>query len=178
MLEMRVKEICTRDVRSCAPDTNLADVAWAMWEGDCGVLPILDASGKVTGVITDRDISMAVATKYRPAREIAAHEVTTGKVFSCTLNDDVRDALKIMRSEKVRRLPVVDAQGKLQGILSLKPEASCRSSPRGESRIDRDVISRPTQRSPAFGQAPRGVQARTEVSARMPTEAGPPRISG
>lgn len=116
---MRVKEICTRDVRSCAPDTNLADVAWAMWEGDCGVLPILDASGKVTGVITDRDISMAVATKYRPAREIAAHEVTTGKVFSCTLNDDVRDALKIMRSEKVRRLPVVDAQGKLQGILSL-----------------------------------------------------------
>lgn len=128
---MRVKDIWSRDVKSCTPETNLADAAWAMWEGDCGVLPVLDAAGKAVGVITDRDIAIAVGTKYRPARDIAVHEVITGKLFSCAPSDDVRDALKTMRAEKVRRLPVVDAEGKLQGILSLNDVALAAKPDRG-----------------------------------------------
>jgi len=54
---MKVKDICTRTVTSCTPETTLADAGWAMWEADCGVLPILDETGKVAGVLTDRDIS-------------------------------------------------------------------------------------------------------------------------
>jgi CBS domain-containing protein len=116
---MKVKDICTRTVRSCTPETTLADAAWAMWEADCGALPILDETGKVVGVITDRDISIGAATKYRPAAQIAVREVISTKIHSCKLGDDVREALKTMRQDQVRRLPVVDQEGKLQGILSL-----------------------------------------------------------
>jgi CBS domain-containing protein len=120
---MKVKDICTRTVRSCTPETTLADAAWAMWEADCGVLPILDETGKVVGVVTDRDISIGTATKYRPAAQIAVREVISTKVHSCKLGDDVRDAMKTMRQECVRRLPVVDQEGKLQGILSVNDVA-------------------------------------------------------
>jgi CBS-domain-containing membrane protein len=89
---MKVKDICTRAVRSCTRNTTLADVGWAMWEADCGALPILDETGKVVGVITDRDLSIGVATKHRPAADIAVREVISTKVHCCKLGDDVREA--------------------------------------------------------------------------------------
>lgn len=116
---MKVKEICTRVVKSCTKETNLAEVGARMWDGDCGVLPVLDETGKVVGVITDRDVCMSVATKHRPANQIAVREVVGTEVHSCRMNDEVRDALKTMRTGKVRRLPVVDAEGALHGLLSL-----------------------------------------------------------
>ena len=61
---MKVEEVMTRDVQSCYPETNLAEAAMQMWRGDFGVLPVVD-SGKVVGMITDRDICMAAATKHR-----------------------------------------------------------------------------------------------------------------
>lgn len=59
---MKVREIMTTDVSSCQPETNLADAAKNMWGRDCGILPIVTGDGRVSGVITDRDICMAVAT--------------------------------------------------------------------------------------------------------------------
>jgi len=120
---MKVKEICTRAVKTCTRDTRLSDAGWAMWEGDCGILPVVDEAGKVVGIITDRDICMSTSTKYRPAAEIAVGEAFSDKVLTCRGHDDVRDALKIMRQAGIRRIPVVDAQGKLEGILSLNDVA-------------------------------------------------------
>lgn len=116
---MKVRELCSRSVRTCTPETNLADAGWSMWDVDCGILPVVDEEKKLLGVITDRDICMSVATKYRPAAEITAKEVCTGKVYSCTLDDGVDRAMEIMRRESIRRLPVVDLEGRVQGILSL-----------------------------------------------------------
>ena len=116
---MKVAELCTRLVRSCGPASTLADAGWAMWEGDCGVIPIVDDANKVLGVITDRDICMAVVTKARPADQITTQEISANRAFTCQLDDDVRKALETMRAESVRRLPVVDSEGKLQGVLSL-----------------------------------------------------------
>lgn len=120
---MKVNEICTRVVKSCTRDTCLAEAGLLMWDGDCGVLPVLDETGKVVAVVTDRDICMSVATKHRPANQIAVREVIGAEVHSCKLHDEVRDALKTMRTAKVRRLPVLDAQGALQGMLSLNDVA-------------------------------------------------------
>lgn len=120
---MKVKEICTRAVRSCTRETTLAEAGWMMWEGDCGVLPVVDETGKVVGVVTDRDVCMSVATKHRPANQIAVREVIGTEIHSCRLNDEVRDALTTMRTAKVRRLPVFDSQGALQGLLSLNDVA-------------------------------------------------------
>ena len=65
---MRVKELMTSDVKTCSLDTNLAAAAKIMWDSDCGAVPVTDERGRVVGVITDRDICIAAATRPR-ARE-------------------------------------------------------------------------------------------------------------
>ena len=116
---MEVKEVMTSEAVSCTPETSLASAAGLMWEHDCGVLPVVDDVRKVVGVITDRDICMAAAMRPRPASEISVSEVISGEVYACRPEADVREALNIMRREKVHRLPVVGTDGELQGILSM-----------------------------------------------------------
>ena len=116
---MRVHEIMTTNVITCDPATSLAEAAVLMWENDCGSLPVTDADNRVVGLITDRDISIAVATRNRLASEIAVREVTSGQVHASNPNQRVQDLLQIIQKEKVRRVPVVDDDGKLQGIVSI-----------------------------------------------------------
>jgi CBS domain-containing protein len=115
----KVKDIMTRNVKSCRSDTSLAETAGVMWEQDCGVLPVVDENGKVIGVVTDRDMCMSLAMKDRTASNILVREVLSANLYSCTPDDDIKTALKTMRSQRVRRLPVISDDGKLQGILSL-----------------------------------------------------------
>ena len=115
---MKVRDLMTTDVKSCSSDTNLAAAASRMWEVDCGALPVVDDDGKFIGMITDRDICMAVATRHRLASDILVGEVTSGAIYVCHPTDEVQFALMTMRKEKVRRLPVVNDKGILQGILS------------------------------------------------------------
>ena len=62
---MKVKEIMTGEAVTCTPETDLATAAQLMWEGDCGVLPVVSEGKGVVGMITDRDICMATAMKFR-----------------------------------------------------------------------------------------------------------------
>ena len=117
--DMKVQEVMTRTARACAPDADLATAAMILWDHDCGVAPVVDAAGKVVGVITDRDICMAAATKLRSPAEITVGEVISGRAHTCRPEDDLSAALQTMRAERVRRLPVVDDEGTLQGILSI-----------------------------------------------------------
>jgi len=116
---MKVQNVMTTNVATCSPDTNLAAAACLLWEHDCGPLPVINHEGKVVGMVTDRDICMAVATKNRLASEIPVREVMTGAVHTCHPNNDVKSAIKTMQDEKVLRLPAVDDDGRLQGIISM-----------------------------------------------------------
>ena len=116
---MKVKDVMTTDVKSCRPETNAAEAVKMMWDHDCGVLPIVNSVGKVVGMITDRDLSVAIATRGRAPERIAVKDVVSGKAYTCQAEDDVPAALGVMKAQQVRRLPVVDAQGRLQGILSM-----------------------------------------------------------
>jgi CBS domain-containing protein len=116
---MKVRDLMTSKVRSCRLETNLAEVGKEMWEGDCGALPVVNDEGRVTGIITDRDIAIALATRGRPAGEVAVREVTGDRAQTCLADDDATVALETMKAYKVRRLPVVDADGHLRGVLSL-----------------------------------------------------------
>ncbi len=120
---MRVQEIMTSNVKSCRPEENLAAAAGLMWDHNCGVLPVVDEAGRVKGMITDRDIAIAVATRGRLASEITVGEVMSERVVSCTLDEDIKFALEKMGQERVRRLPVINRDGLLQGILSLDDAA-------------------------------------------------------
>jgi CBS domain-containing protein len=116
---MKVQDVMNSKVQSCQPTTNLAAAAAVMWDYDCGALPVVNDAGQVMGMITDRDIAIAAATKGRPAGEITVSEVISGNMYSCAQDDDIHAALKTMRHAKVRRLPVVNAEGRLQGILCM-----------------------------------------------------------
>lgn len=116
---MKVKDLMTQDVKACFPETNLAAAAALMWQNDCGILPVVINGGNTVGVITDRDIAIAVGTRGRSPQEIRVDEVIHGPVLACTPDDEVHTALKIMRKDKVRRLPVLSDDGVLKGILSL-----------------------------------------------------------
>jgi CBS domain-containing protein len=107
------------DVAACTPDSSLAAAAGLMWQHDCGVIPVIDENQKVVGVITDRDICMAAATNNRFASEITVDEVMSGKVFACSPDDEIGQALATMQRMQVLRLPVVNQAGALQGILSM-----------------------------------------------------------
>jgi CBS domain-containing protein len=115
---VRVKDVMTPDVRSCSPDTTLASAAAIMWEADCGVLPVVD-DGKLTGVITDRDICIALGTQDRLPHTVPVRDAETTSVMTCAPDDELRHALEIMRDYKVRRIPVVDTDHHLKGIVSL-----------------------------------------------------------
>ena len=116
---MKVKDVMTRDVRTCQLDSNLSEAAKKMWMRDCGVLPIINEAGEVVGILTDRDICIAAGSKNREPSSIPVTEVMMRKIHACYPEDDIREALRTMREKRVRRLPALDAEGKLCGILSL-----------------------------------------------------------
>lgn len=121
---MKVQDVMTYDVQTCRPETNLAEAAMQMWRGDFGALPVVTTAGKVVGMITDRDICIAAATKHREPEHIRVKEVISGKVYGCSPDTDIREALKIMQQKQVRRLPIIEAyDGKLAGILSMNDVA-------------------------------------------------------
>ena len=116
---MKVKEIMTSDAKVCELNASLADAAKTMWENDCGALPVLKDGREVVGLITDRDICMGMAMRYASPSEISVEEVMTGALYSVTPETDIQEALKTMQAHKVRRLPVIDPEGELQGMLSM-----------------------------------------------------------
>lgn len=116
---MRVREIMSGMPVCCRTTDHLADVAWKMYAGDCGVLPVLGAEGEAVGMITDRDVAVATATKNKPPSGILVAEVITGKVHACGPEDKLERALDTMAAERVRRLPVLDAERKVVGVLSM-----------------------------------------------------------
>jgi CBS domain-containing protein len=118
-IPMKVKELMTTDVKHCGMETNLAAAAKIMWEGDCGAVPVIDERDRVVGVITDRDICIAAATRPRTEAEILVKDVISKALYTCAPGDDVRAALETMKSRKVRRLPVVGQEGRLAGIVSI-----------------------------------------------------------
>ena len=138
---MKVQDIMTADVETCGPESDLAAAASIMWRKDCGSVPIVDAERKIVGMITDRDICMAVATRNRLASEMKISEVISGRVYACAPDDEIRRALETMQSAQLRRLPVVEADGTLRGILSINDVVL--NSRRGRSKkhvAHRDVM--------------------------------------
>lgn len=116
---MRVQDVMMRTPAYCSPETNLGSAVQLLWERDCGFLPIVDAKRKVIGVVTDRDLCVALETRCQVPGRITVGEIATWKVYSCGEQEDIHAALQTMAEKRVRRLPVVDEAGVLQGILSM-----------------------------------------------------------
>ena len=114
---MRVSETMTRDVRIASPDQSIREAARIMAEIDAGVLPVGE-NDRLVGMITDRDIAIrAVAEGKGP--DTSVREVMTQDVKYCFEDEDTDDVVRNMADQQVRRLPVVNRDKRLVGILSL-----------------------------------------------------------
>src|SRR5260370_35220258 len=116
---MEVKEIMTQSVVGCGPWTNVGRAVELMWERNVGMRPVVGNEGKLIGIVTDRDICIAMGTRNRLPGDLTVGEIAVSKVFTCKPDDDVHEALGVMGSHHVRRLPVVNDKGIPQGILSM-----------------------------------------------------------
>jgi CBS domain-containing protein len=116
---MRVVDVMMGTPYYCGPESNLGSATELMWTGNCGFLPVVGKGEKVIGIITDRDICVALGTRGRPSGEVRVHEVMTSNVFSCAPEDNIHVALRAMRQGHVRRLPVITKQGALVGVISM-----------------------------------------------------------
>lgn len=116
---MKVKEVMTPNAKAIWLTESLADAARLMWENDCGVLPIIKDGRKVVGLITDRDVCMASAVSDRNPSGISVEEVMTGQVYAVNPEDNIDQALQLMQEHQIRRLPVINPEGELEGLLSM-----------------------------------------------------------
>ncbi len=140
---MKVEQIMNRSVETVRPDDSLNRAAQLMWECACGGLAVVDGDSRPVGFLTDRDICMAAYTQGKPLAELPVSIAMARKVIVCKLEDDLEEAIKLMRENRVRRLPVVDHEGKLAGLLSLDDLARQAARPlrHKSNRRIRDVLA-------------------------------------
>jgi len=116
---MKVKDLMTQAAVCCAPAANVGEAVELMWVHNCGMLPVVGTGGKLEGIVTDRDISIAMGTRNRLAGELTVGEIATKNIVTCKPEDEIHEALHTMAEKQVRRLPVVNEEGIPQGILSM-----------------------------------------------------------
>jgi CBS-domain-containing membrane protein len=116
---MNVDDVMTREVQTCPWGASLNEAARLMWDHDFGVLPITDGEGTVVGILTDRDLCMAAYTQGRALPQISVATAMSRAVHSCKRHDSVAEAMATMKAHQVRRLPVLDDEGHIEGLLSL-----------------------------------------------------------
>jgi CBS-domain-containing membrane protein len=117
--QVKVQELMTQDVNTCGPQDSVNRAAQLIWEHDCGCVPVVDEKLKILGVVTDRDICVAAYTQGLPLSSIPIGSAMAKEVFACKPGDPIGEAEKILKEKQVRRLPVVNADGELVGIVSL-----------------------------------------------------------
>lgn len=115
---MKIQEIMTRDPKTCSLETTLEDVASLMRDEDVGAIPIVD-DGELAGIITDRDIVVRCIADGKAPGDTTVEEVISEDLKTVSPDDDVQQAARIMADAQIRRLPVVDEDGNLVGMVSL-----------------------------------------------------------
>ena len=117
---MKVKDVMEHPVQSCGPNANLQVIGKMMSDHDCGAILVVDGSNQPIGIVTDRDIVMVAALTRKRLWDIQSSEATHNReVYTCNIDDEPLTALKYMEQHKVRRMPVVDENNKLQGIITI-----------------------------------------------------------
>jgi CBS domain-containing protein len=185
---MQVREVMTTLVHCCQPQDPLSLAARLMWEHDCGALPVVDGERRAVAMLTDRDICMAAYTRGLPLADLRVAEAMSKTLVDCRVDEPLAAAGARMAAQQVHRLPVLDAERRVVGLLSIndlavtgnersvvlpadQPLAAAITALRGIShhrdRVPTVVLSTPPKTAPA---QPARVAARTGLS---PTAVAP-----
>jgi CBS domain-containing protein len=115
---MEIREIMTRHVDVIPPDASVRDAASKMKELDVGAIPVCDGQ-KLSGLVTDRDITVRAVAEGRDPSEVRVSEVMSSEIAYCFEDETIEQAAKLMESKQIRRLPILDRNKQLAGIISL-----------------------------------------------------------
>ncbi len=115
---MKVNEVMTTDVQVARPDTTIMEAAQIMRDRNIGALPVCDGDN-LLGMLTDRDIAVRAVADGRPADDTLVEEMMTPGILYCYDDDNMDDVSRIMAKKQIRRLPVLNREKRLVGILSL-----------------------------------------------------------
>jgi CBS domain-containing protein len=135
---MNVDLVMTADVKTCRATDSTARAAQLMWEHDCGVIPVVTPEGRAAGIVTDRDLCMAALLRGKALSDLRVDEVMSTRLVTCRPGDSLALALQKMRTASVRRLPVVDFDDRVIGIVTLND--LLRANARGDGRTDLDEL--------------------------------------
>jgi len=116
---VKVEQIMNRDVKTCGPQDSLNEAARIMWDEPCGAVPVVDDRCRLVGFLTDRDVCMAAYTQNKPLTELPVEAAMARTPVCCRAEDDLDSAAQLMRQHRTRRVPVVDRDGILVGLLTL-----------------------------------------------------------
>lgn len=136
---MRLNEVMNQPVVFCPDSATLDDAARLMWEHDCGIIPVVDDEGRLTGVVTDRDICMSAYTQGRPISDIGVMTAMARTVVAGHEDDSIEAAEQLMQDNQIRRLPVIDGEGRPVGMVSLNDLARYVAQAR-RSGYDRELV--------------------------------------
>ena len=114
----QIKEVMTKQVSVVAPDTGVQDIARKMRDEDIGAIPVAE-NDKLIGMVTDRDIVVRALADNADLRTIQARDIMSPKILYCTEDQTVDEVLKNMGEQQIRRLPVVNRDKRLVGVVSL-----------------------------------------------------------
>jgi len=137
----RVREVMTRQVVTCRESDSLNRAAQSMWDADCGALPVVGDQDKLIGMITDRDICMAAYTRGKPLAELSVSGTMSTHPVTCRPTDTLPAVMELMAERQIRRVPVVDDEGRLAGIVSLADLALLAQAPTNHSQEARSRLS-------------------------------------
>jgi CBS domain-containing protein len=135
---MWIRDIMTRNVECVWPDDTLQEAALKMKDLDVGPLPVCDYD-HVVGMLTDRDITVRAVAEGRDPRSTRVRDVMTRNVVSCSEDDAVEEAARLMQERQIRRLLVLDRDKRLIGIVSLGDLAAEAEDPYRMAEVLQDV---------------------------------------
>ena len=130
---MKIEELMNREVVVCLPEDSMKTAAERMWKADVGCLPVLGPAGDLVGMVTDRDLLMSAAIQGMRLDQLTVDSAMARHVQCLRPSDPVEKALELMSTHQVRRLPVLDRDERLVGLVSVNDLAR-RSDGKGKPR--------------------------------------------
>jgi CBS domain-containing protein len=150
---MKVSEIMTKTVATCDSNSSLSDVTRIMWDHNCGSVPVVDAeTGKVLGIVTDRDALIAAWSKGQAPQQVSVKVPMSQGLFTCRPDDDLTRVHQTMRENRVHRILVIDDQEKLLGLVSIddlaRSASGTRATPKDKAEFTTTfaAVARPLER--------------------------------
>src|SRR5678816_4248615 len=116
---MQAQDLMSKPVVTCCVSDRLDVVARLMWDHDCGAIPVVREDGQLAGMITDRDICMAAYMQGRPLHELRVDRVMSRPAIYARADQPITDVESLMAEHQIRRVPVVGADGRPIGLVSL-----------------------------------------------------------